>query len=97
MERARSISAGLDDETLLARVAEGDRIALYAFVDRYGPSVFSLAQRRLAAPDLAEEAVAEVFAEAWRGAKSFQGRCSVSTWLFGMTQFKCHRIQSSRP
>ena len=84
---------GLDDEALLARVASGDRIALVGLLDRYGARVFSLAKRRLTAAELAEEVVAQVFAEAWRGANGFRGRCRVSTWLYGITQYKCDRLQ----
>jgi len=97
MREAKAHSTGLDDEALLSRVAGGDRIALFALVDRYGPRVFTLARRRVAAAERAEEAVAEVFAEAWRGARNFRGRCKVSTWLFGLTQLKCNRLQDPRP
>lgn len=97
MDTNRAQAGGLDDEAMLARIAGGDRIALYGLLGRYGARVFSLAQRRLAAVELAEEVVVDVFAEAWRGAKAFRGRCSVSTWLFGITLYKCDRLQRRTP
>ncbi len=77
------------DRLLLERVARRDEEAYRDLFQRYYPRVFAFVNRRLGNPDLAEEAVSDVFFEVWRGAATFQGRSRVSTWILGIATFKC--------
>lgn len=56
--------------TLLERVAAGDRSAVPALLDQYGPLVWSIARKQVGAA-AAEDAVQEVFIEVWKHAGRF--------------------------
>ena len=71
------------DETLLARVAQGDRDAFGDLYRRYARAVLGLALRRLGDRGRAEDAVQEAFASIWRSAKSYRReRGPVAPWLY---------------
>jgi RNA polymerase sigma-70 factor (ECF subfamily) len=84
------------DEALLERVQQRDPAAFRTLFDRYYARLFSFANRRLADRELSEEVVADAFFEVWRGAASFRGASRVSTWLFGITTFKCREADRNR-
>ena len=87
----------LDDATLVARVAEGDREAHRWLFDAYVARVHGFVKRRIADEGTAEEIVGDVFFELWRRAHEFRGESRVSTWLLGIAHFKClaaYRAQS---
>jgi RNA polymerase sigma-70 factor (ECF subfamily) len=70
------------DEVLVARMAARDQEALSAIYDRYRAVVFSLALRILKDRAEAEEALADVFLQAWRQAHGFdRARGSAGAWL----------------
>src|SRR5262245_5604263 len=70
------------DEALVARMAARDQEALAALYDRYRCVIFSLALRILRDRAEAEEALADVFLQAWRQARGFDTqRGSVGAWL----------------
>jgi RNA polymerase sigma-70 factor (ECF subfamily) len=78
-------TAALDDQALLARVADGDSRALDVLYDRYSRVVYGVALRILGEADLAEEVVQETFWRVWRRAGTFRsGRGLVAAWLFGI-------------
>lgn len=64
----------MPQDLLLTRIAAGDQSAVPACVDRYGPLVWTLAQRRLRNSADAEDAVQEVFIDLWRSADRFDPR-----------------------
>lgn len=75
----------LDDEALLARVAQGDSRALELLYDRYARVVYSAALRILGAAELAEDIVQETFWRVWRRGGTFQpGRGPAAAWIFGI-------------
>lgn len=84
------------DETLMERIQARDHGAFRALFDRYYARVFAFAQRRLQDAALSEEVVADAFFEVWRGAPAFRGASRVSTWLFGITTFKCREADRNR-
>jgi len=84
----RHADASAADRALIQRVVKGDTEAHRALFDRYYPGVFSFVRRRLGEDGLAEEVAADVFFEIWRHAASYRGESPVSTWLFGIAQFK---------
>jgi RNA polymerase sigma-70 factor (ECF subfamily) len=61
----------LAHDLLLTRIAAGDQSAVPDCVARYGPLVWTLAQRRLKNAADAEDAVQEVFIDLWRSAERF--------------------------
>ena len=70
------------DEILVARMAARDQAALSTIYDRYRAVVFSLALRILRDRAEAEEALADVFLQAWHQASGFdRARGPVGAWL----------------
>jgi len=84
------------DRALVERVAEGQEDAHRVLFDEYYPRVFAFVARRLNDDSLAEEVVADVFFELWRSAGRFEGRSRVSSWIFGIAQFKCMSASRNR-
>src|SRR5437867_12537831 len=73
------------DEYLVARMAARDQEALSAIYDRYRAVLFSLALRILRDRAEAEEALADVFLQAWRQAGGFdRSRGAVGAWLINL-------------
>lgn len=70
------------DAAAVALVRAGDRNAFRPIVDRYSEMLFRLAYRMTGNEADAEEIVQETFLRAYRKLDSFDGRSSVSTWLF---------------
>ena len=58
-------------ETLVRRMAAGDREAFGAFYDRYAPLVFPLIVRIVRDRSDAADVLQEVFWEAWQGAPTY--------------------------
>ncbi len=89
MDHPHARATGSDDESLLERVRKGDEVAFRALFARYLPRIRAFVARRIRDPGLAEETVIDTFFEVWRSAGAFRGRSRVSTWIFGIAQFKC--------
>lgn len=71
------------DPDLLARMTEGDVVALAALYRRHSRSVFSLARTMLRSAQEAEDLTHDIFLEAWRSCAEYSaGRGSVRAWLF---------------
>ena len=74
--------AATADELLLRRMAAADDRALGELYDRWVVTVHALVARIVRDPEDAEEAVEEVFWQAWRQAARYEwARGSVGTWL----------------
>ena len=58
-------------DLLLPRIAGGDQSAVPECISRYGGLIWSLARRRLASREDAEDVVQEVFVDLWRSADRF--------------------------
>jgi RNA polymerase sigma factor (sigma-70 family) len=81
-----SLSEGLSDEALLARMAVGAVGAGTVFVRRHQSRVFRLAWTLVGDPDLAEDVAQETFLRAWRHGTGFDPRRgSVRSWLGRIT------------
>ncbi|WP_066376149.1 RNA polymerase sigma factor [Herbidospora mongoliensis] len=85
------------DARVLARVADGDAGALAELYERYGRPLlaflFGLAQDR----GTAEEILQDTLLAVWRSAGTYQGRSSVSTWLFGVARRQAHNRLRGKP
>lgn len=86
--RAVKAAECASDEDLLARVQDRDTGAHRELFERFYPRVFAFVQRRIQEASLTEELVADVFFEIWRNADRFRGESRVSTWIFGIANFK---------
>jgi RNA polymerase sigma-70 factor (ECF subfamily) len=78
------------DVALLARMADGDRLAMQVFYARHHVRVFRFALRIISDHSLAEDVISEVFLDVWRQAGRFEGRSAVSTWLLAITRHKAY-------
>ena len=76
------------DETLMARVAQGDRQALALLFERHQLKVYRFVLRLVADKASAEDIVSEVFIELWRHAARFEGRARLSTWMLAIARNK---------
>jgi RNA polymerase sigma-70 factor (ECF subfamily) len=78
----------VSDESLLAEIAAGSRLAMRNLYLRYERRVFRFIMRMAGDRCLAEEVLSEVFFDVWKKADHFQGRSAVSTWLLGIARHK---------
>jgi RNA polymerase sigma-70 factor, ECF subfamily len=86
------------DRQLLAAIAGGSTDALERLYDRFASTVYGLARRILAQPDLAEEVVQDVFAQVWRDARRYdEARASVAGWIVLLTRTRAiDRLRARR-
>ena len=59
------------EHSLLTRIADGDQSAVPECISRYGGLIWTLARRRLASREDAEDVVQEIFVDLWRSADRF--------------------------
>src|SRR5712691_9229963 len=76
------------DETLIARIAGGDQLAMRTLFVRHRVPLYRWLLRLVRDETLAEDLLSEVFLDVWRQAASFKARSSVSTWLLGIARHK---------
>lgn len=78
------MSAVGEDHQLIQRMGGGDQSALRTLLTRHQVRVFRFIQRRVKNEAVAEELTNEVFMDAWRNAKTFEGRSNPATWLLSI-------------
>ncbi|EKS28746.1 RNA polymerase sigma factor sigX [Afipia felis] len=86
--RPLSATQAASDESLIGRIAQGDRLAMQVLYGRYHVRVYRFALRLVRKEQVAEDLISEVFLDVWRQAGKFEGRSAVSTWLLAITRFK---------
>jgi RNA polymerase sigma-70 factor, ECF subfamily len=84
----QATASAAPDETLIARVAAGDRLAMRVLFARHHVRVYRFVLRLVRDEALAEDLISEVFLDVWRQAASFEARSSASTWLLAIARFK---------
>ncbi len=77
-------SADVDDPTLVARVAAGDRQALEVLYRRHAGWLTTRLQGRCADRELVDTALQDTFVAVWKSASSFRGDGDVGAWLWGI-------------
>lgn len=84
------------DQTLLRRIAEGDRAALRELRLRYGTTAYAVAYSVVIDPETAESAVSEAFARAWQeaGVRPSNG-VSAGRWISRLTREAAGRLLRS--
>lgn len=80
--RARDDAAAWDEPAALARLRAGDEAAFAELVDRYWGSMLHVARGFVATREAAEDVVQETFLAVVTGIHRFEGRSSLSTWMF---------------
>jgi RNA polymerase sigma-70 factor (ECF subfamily) len=78
----------ISDKALVQSMADGDKRALKLLYVRHHVHVYRYVMRLTGNESTAEEVVNEVFLEAWRHARKFEGRSQVATWLIAIARFK---------
>ncbi len=71
-----------NEATLLERLKAGDPIAFRMLVDLNSASVYNLALKLLGDEQEAEDVLQETFLNAFEAIGRFEGRSSLSTWLY---------------
>ena len=66
----------------LEALRDGDRAEFAAIVEAYSPMIYRLGLKMLNNPQDAEDILQETFIKAYRNISKFDGRSSVSTWLY---------------
>jgi len=78
------------DSDLVAALKAGDhRTVLEGLMDRYRQKVMHLAVSIVRDPALAEDLSQTAFVKAWQALPKFDGRASLSTWLYTITRNTC--------
>ena len=76
----------------------GDREAFAAMVDEFSPKLFGLALRMLGDPQEAEDVLQESFLKAFNAIGQFEGRSTISTWLYRITSNEAlMRLRKKKP
>lgn len=71
-----------DADISIEALKSGDREAFANLVTQFSPRIYRLAMKILNDPQDAEDVLQETFIKALRSISSFEGRSSVSTWLY---------------
>jgi RNA polymerase sigma-70 factor (ECF subfamily) len=85
------------DEVLIAKIAKGDRLAMETLFARYRVPVYRFILRMVRNQATAEDLNSDVFLDVWRQAGTFEGRSTLSTWIFSIARFKALNALSRRP
>jgi RNA polymerase sigma-70 factor, ECF subfamily len=73
-----------DDRALLARLRTGDEEAFDALVHRYDGGLRRVARAFVRTPSAADDVVQETWLAVIGGLHAFEGRSSLSTWMFSI-------------
>jgi RNA polymerase sigma-70 factor (ECF subfamily) len=85
------------DEVLIARIADGDRLAMQVLFARHHVRVYRFVLRLVRNEATAEDLISDVFLDVWRQAGKFEGRSAVSTWMLSIARFKALSALRRRP
>src|SRR5512143_227664 len=85
------------DVVLIARIANGDRLAMQVLFARHHVRVYRFVLRLVRNEATAEDLISEVFLDIWRQAGKFEGRSAVSTWMLSIARFKALSALRKRP
>ena len=85
------------DETLIAKIASGNRLAMQVLYARHDTRVHRFLLRWTGNAATAEDLTADVFVTAWRHADRFDGSSTVSTSLIAIARRKAESELRRRP
>lgn len=81
------------DETLVESAVRGDRPAFAELYRRYVRRIHNLAVRMTSSTDVAEDATQEIFLQAYKNLKTFQGRSGFYTWVYRIACNICLQLR----
>jgi RNA polymerase sigma-70 factor (ECF subfamily) len=84
------------DQVLVTAILAGDHDAFTALYERFHRRIYHYALKRLGDPAEAEDIAQDVFLEVYLSLGSFQGRSSLSTWMFGIAHHQVGRRTRKR-
>jgi RNA polymerase sigma-70 factor (ECF subfamily) len=94
---ARVLPVAADDEAALVAAARADRRAFAVLYRRHVAAVYRYCYRRLGAKEAAEDATAQVFAQALAGLAAYRGG-SFPDWLFAIAhRVVANEVRHARP
>ena len=73
-----------EDHALLARIVDGDRVALEILYRRHAGWLTARLQSRCGNAEATDLAVQDTFLAVWRSAKKFRGDGDVGAWIWGI-------------
>ncbi len=85
-----------DDAHTLRRVAKGDRQALTDLYVRFRLPLFRYLLQLTPDHGLAEELLQDTLVAIWKSARTFEGRSSARTWIFGIARRQAHNTLRQR-
>jgi len=94
--RDTSSDDAASDEALIKRIAGGDQLAMRTLYARHRIPLYRWLLRIVRNETVAEDLLSDVFLDVWRRAASFEGRASVSTWLFAIARYKALSARRAR-
>lgn len=74
-----------NEELSLEAIKAGDKHEIARMVEVHSPNLFRLGLKMLGSEQDAEDVLQETFLKALRSISSFEGRASLSTWLYRIT------------
>ncbi len=80
----------LDDRSLAARIAGGDRAAFEQLMRRYNRRLYRLARAALRDESEAQDALQDAYLRVFRAIGQFRGEAALSTWLSRLVLNECH-------
>lgn len=95
MDQSEEELAGAD-VALIALIAAGERQGLDELYCRYRMPLFRYLLQLTPDRRLAEELLQDTLVAVWRSARSFAGKSSVRTWLFGIARRQAHNTLRRR-
>lgn len=78
------------DIELMQQVTKGNEAALRELIDRYRTRLYRLALTLLSDRAAADDAVQETFIRLWTGARRYDPRHTVATWLYTICARRCY-------
>jgi RNA polymerase sigma-70 factor (ECF subfamily) len=88
MLSARGTDANASDGQLLARIAKGDHEAVTVLYQRLERPLFAFLVKTLRDREAAADVLNDTMLDVWRQAGRFEGKSSVSTWIYAIAHNK---------
>lgn len=93
----RETGETIPDGKLLDSISTGDKEAFAQFYQRHNRPLFAFLVKLVRERTMAEEVLNETMLEIWRQAGRFEGKSSVTTWLFSIAHHKAvSRLRKKR-
>jgi RNA polymerase sigma-70 factor (ECF subfamily) len=88
MLSARAADTTASDGQLLARIAQGDHEAVAALYHRLERPLFAFLVKTLRDREAAADVLNDTMLDVWRQAGRFEGKSSVTTWIYAIAHHK---------